>query len=464
MKHKLLIIICCISGCVNFALAQGVGINNPTPNITSVLDIFSTDKGVLIPRMTTANRNAISLPATGLLVFDATLNLFYYFDGLTWRPLLTSNMAWGLTGNSGTLPAANFIGSTDAQPVLFKTNSIERMRIFSSGEVAIGATVPMAMFHDSVAYSGYAGRFENSRSDGRGLLGINVNAAGTSTLCHGVVGATSQSQSFGGRFSNASTSGTGLFVAGNNSAGTYLLSGSGASINGDSVGMAVRAINTNSMVGLIASGNGMGYSYYANSGSTSSGRDFGLGAIASANLNGTGGYFTNGNGAGTFARVAYTNALGLAYKISGPGAVATSVYDLQDKKVDMFCPESPEVLFQDFGEGQLKNGSCHIRLDPVFSKNIFVDSQKPLRVYIQLNDNCNGVYVTNRSKNGFDVVEINGGNSNATFTWFVSANRIDDVDPLTGNLLSRFQNVRFPASAPRATVKTMESKTDIPGY
>ncbi|MCS3868447.1 hypothetical protein J3D55_001363 [Chryseobacterium ginsenosidimutans] len=37
---------------------------------------------------------------------------------------------WSLTGNSGTTPINNFLGTSDDQDVVFKTNNIERMRIF----------------------------------------------------------------------------------------------------------------------------------------------------------------------------------------------------------------------------------------------------------------------------------------------------------------------------------------------
>lgn len=60
----------------------GVGIGNPAPNASAILDVASTTKGVLIPRMTQAERDAITTPATGLLLFqtDGTAG-FYYWDG-----------------------------------------------------------------------------------------------------------------------------------------------------------------------------------------------------------------------------------------------------------------------------------------------------------------------------------------------------------------------------------------------
>jgi ethanolamine utilization microcompartment shell protein EutS len=54
---------------------------------------------------------------------------------------------WGLTGNSGSNPTTDFIGTTDAQPMTFKTNNVERMRILSGGNIGIGTTVPDTKLH-----------------------------------------------------------------------------------------------------------------------------------------------------------------------------------------------------------------------------------------------------------------------------------------------------------------------------
>jgi len=67
-----------------------VGLNNPNPDPSSVLDVKASDRGVLIPRMSTGQRNAMAIgtptPAQGLLVFDTDLNRIYFWDGAKWRP------------------------------------------------------------------------------------------------------------------------------------------------------------------------------------------------------------------------------------------------------------------------------------------------------------------------------------------------------------------------------------------
>lgn len=67
--------------------AQNVGIGIVTPDPSAKLDITSTNSGILIPRMTTAQRTAIASPANGLLVYDNTTNSFWFYDGTIWTEL-----------------------------------------------------------------------------------------------------------------------------------------------------------------------------------------------------------------------------------------------------------------------------------------------------------------------------------------------------------------------------------------
>lgn len=57
-----------------------IGIGTTSPDPTSVLHVESTTQGFLTPRMTTAQRTAITTPANGLMVYDTTLASFYYYD------------------------------------------------------------------------------------------------------------------------------------------------------------------------------------------------------------------------------------------------------------------------------------------------------------------------------------------------------------------------------------------------
>jgi len=95
------------------------------PDTSAMLDIKSTSKGILIPRMTTAERTAIPSPAKGLLVYDTTTVSFWYYNGSAWTNLVAANSnGWSLTGNSGTDTSKNFIGTVDDKPLLVKINNV----------------------------------------------------------------------------------------------------------------------------------------------------------------------------------------------------------------------------------------------------------------------------------------------------------------------------------------------------
>jgi hypothetical protein len=80
---------------IQCTIAQGVSINpnGADPDTSAMLDVGSNSKGFLVPRMTSAQRDAIPLPATGLLVFSTTTTTFDYYTGSGWVSLSVSNVA-----------------------------------------------------------------------------------------------------------------------------------------------------------------------------------------------------------------------------------------------------------------------------------------------------------------------------------------------------------------------------------
>jgi len=84
-----------------YSQTGSIGIGTTTPNASAAVDIQNTSKGILIPRMTTAQRTAISSPASGLLVFDNTTGSFWFKSSGNWVELVdTLNNSWKKNGTN----------------------------------------------------------------------------------------------------------------------------------------------------------------------------------------------------------------------------------------------------------------------------------------------------------------------------------------------------------------------------
>lgn len=130
-KFSRLVFATCIAFTLHFtASAQSLSVNTDgsTAHASALLDVKSTSKGVLVPRMSKTERNAIASPATGLMVFQNAPDSvgFYYYDGTSWLWLATasSSAGWLTTGNNGTDSAINFLGTLDNKPLMFRQNNL----------------------------------------------------------------------------------------------------------------------------------------------------------------------------------------------------------------------------------------------------------------------------------------------------------------------------------------------------
>ncbi len=110
-KLALILGIILLIGVLSVVEGQNIAItddNAYTAHSSAMLDVKSLTKGLLTPRMTTVQRNAIALPATGLLVFDTNINGYYYYNGTEWINLSTG----GTTGPFWTYNSPNIYMTT----------------------------------------------------------------------------------------------------------------------------------------------------------------------------------------------------------------------------------------------------------------------------------------------------------------------------------------------------------------
>jgi len=137
---------------ITFATFAQVGINNTSPNSDALLEIgnaTTTTKGLILPRVDltgTSNAAPLSGHHLGMIVYNKNTSGdvtpgFYFNTGTAWYRITAAGVEdWSTTGNSGTSPGTNFIGTTDNQDLAFYTNNNEQMRILANGFVGINTT------------------------------------------------------------------------------------------------------------------------------------------------------------------------------------------------------------------------------------------------------------------------------------------------------------------------------------
>lgn len=215
------------------AHTQNIAINaaGTAPNASAMLDVASTNSGLLVPRMTIAQRNAIANPATSLLIFQTNTNPGYYYNAGTpaapnWVRLFEGE-GWSLTGNAGTVPNNNFVGTTDDNVLRFRTNNIQRfeistgnettgghLRAFNNGTAAaptysFNANTGIGMFRAGTNILGFStAGTERMRITATGFFGIRNNAP--TSMLHMTNGGVAVGAAAMAAFNNTGTTGVAL--------------------------------------------------------------------------------------------------------------------------------------------------------------------------------------------------------------------------------------------------------------
>ena len=150
--------------------------------------------------MTKTQRDAIATPATGLLIYQTNSTPgFYYYNSSAWVAVTQKSKGWSLTGNAGTNPSTNFIGTADAHPLAFRVNNIKAGYI--DYDVAKGNT--------SFGYQSLLVNTTGSQNTAIGYKTLYSNtsgnyntASGNSALYKNNIGAFNTANGFGALYSN----------------------------------------------------------------------------------------------------------------------------------------------------------------------------------------------------------------------------------------------------------------------
>jgi Chaperone of endosialidase len=161
--------------CLNLH-SQHIGIGTNAPHATALLEMKASNKGLLIPRTSTASRIAIVNPAKGLILYDSTTSSFWYHSGSAWVQFSTNANSWSTTGNGGINNALHFIGTTNKRSLQFKINNEYAGAIDTLGNVFFGPNAgKLNTSFNSVAIGN--GAFKTAA--GGEIVAIGVNSLGS---------------------------------------------------------------------------------------------------------------------------------------------------------------------------------------------------------------------------------------------------------------------------------------------
>jgi len=195
-----------------YVKAQSVAINTDgsNPDTSAILDVKSTTKGMLIPRLTATQKNAIVSPATGLLVYQTNSTPgFYYYSGSAWVAVSPKGVNKTLSNLSPTAVNQSLIpGVTNS--VDLGSDSLAWRNVFIGGNVGIGTNAPRMPLHISSA-TGYGMVIENPVALNTGVTsGLYFK---TSNQYYGIIKAIGTSINSGrlGFYTYSSSDSTALF-------------------------------------------------------------------------------------------------------------------------------------------------------------------------------------------------------------------------------------------------------------
>ena len=282
-----------------FPATGPVGIGTTSPVASSLLDMRSTTRGLLTPRMTLAQRNLIGAPAVGLLIYqtDGTTGFYYYF-GSGWIRLVTAAAANNLSNLSTVVAANRSISPATNGTFDLGTAALRWRNAYLSGSLTVNSTTGIGVS----SYGSNYGLYGYGPYIGVYGTGTSYGVYGYSQDGYGTTGASSSSFGVYG----SSSSNTGVYGTSNSGNGVYGYSNGAYGVYGQSTYLGVYGVGTSYGVYGYSANN---YGVYGTSGY--------LGVYGNGTTYGTYGYSGGGTGA---AGVSSTGTAVYGSSSSGLGA------------------------------------------------------------------------------------------------------------------------------------------------
>lgn len=301
--------------------------------------------------------------------------------------------------------------------------------VFGSSTSTTGTNYGVEGVSDSVNGAGVFGQETAGTGFNVGVTGVSASTAGvgvygqaTSTTGNtiGVLGSSASTSGFGGSFVNTSTSGNSIGVLATTSSasgiGIYGVGVTSSTTGGTLTDFPLAVWGDTGVEG------GVAVVGTADSGIAVEGRNDSTN-IATAD-------FENEEDSNESAPVllAHATNIGGNCLIDAGGDLYCNgtksgvvPVDGGSRKVALYAVEAPENWFEDFGSGQLAHGSAVISFEPTYAQTI--NSDMEYHVFLTPTGDCKGLYVSNKTANGFEVHELGGGASNIGFDYRVMARR-----------------------------------------
>ena len=142
--------------------------DNSLTSLSALVEMISTTQGFLPPVMTTTQKNAISHTASGLQVYDTTLNQLNYYNGSSWVSL-TASGGDGIYGGSGTVPSSAVATLTDKLNI----GSLEINDASNVIEIS-GSRVSQVGLGNSTFFGENAGQNDDGTTNSNTAFGLNA--------------------------------------------------------------------------------------------------------------------------------------------------------------------------------------------------------------------------------------------------------------------------------------------------